>query len=70
MRLVTLEIDDYLYNFFAGAGQTAGGKTAETVMTDTLYKIAGEFSEEIRKQRQDYSEKLFNKQKPRFLRRN
>ncbi|CAB1250692.1 protein of unknown function [Ruminococcaceae bacterium BL-6] len=44
MKKVTLTVDDYLYAFYQKVGENAGGIKAEQVMTDTLFKLAGELS--------------------------
>lgn len=40
---VTLTMDDYLYEFYRGVGLQAG-IAAEQVMSDTLFKLAGELA--------------------------
>lgn len=43
MKRVTFEIEDYLYEFYQKAGAGAG-RTAEQVMSDMLFRFAGESS--------------------------
>lgn len=44
MKRVTLNIPEYLFSFYERVGKTAGGISAEKVMEDTLFKLAGELS--------------------------
>ena len=44
MREVTIAIDDYLYEFYQKVGKNAGGISADKVMADALFKLAGELS--------------------------
>lgn len=44
MKTVTLKVEEYLYLFYQKVGQQSGGKTAEQVMADALFKLAGELS--------------------------
>ena len=44
MREVTLKIEDFLYDFYRKIGQQAGGPSPENVMSDALFKLAGELS--------------------------
>lgn len=44
MKRVTITIEDYLYVFYKKVGQQAGGLSAEQVMADALFKLAGELS--------------------------
>ena len=44
MKKVTLMIPEYLFDFYAKVGKTAGGLSPEKVMSDTLFKLAGEIS--------------------------
>ena len=44
MKQVTLTMEDYLYEFYRRVGQNAGGRSAETVMADALFQLAGELS--------------------------
>ncbi|CAB1246479.1 conserved protein of unknown function [Ruminococcaceae bacterium BL-6] len=37
-------IDDYLYAFYMKVGKNAGGVKPEQVMSDALFKLAGELS--------------------------
>lgn len=43
MKRVTIEIEDYLYEFYKKVGNGAG-RTAEQVMSDMLFRFAGESS--------------------------
>jgi len=43
MKKVVLLIDDILYPFYEKIGKQVG-KTAEQVMSDALFKLAGELS--------------------------
>jgi len=45
MRKVELMIDEILYPFYERIGKNVG-KTAEQVMSDALFKLAGELSYE------------------------
>lgn len=44
MKKVTITIEDHLYEFYRKVGQNAGGRKAEIVMADALFKMAGELS--------------------------
>lgn len=44
MKKVTLKIPDYLFAFYAEVGKKAGNISAEKVMADALFKLAGELS--------------------------
>ena len=44
MREVNLKIEDFLYDFYRKIGQQAGGLPLEKVMSDALFKLAGELS--------------------------
>ena len=44
MREVKLKIEDFLYDFYRRIGQQAGGLPPEKVMSDALFKLAGELS--------------------------
>lgn len=44
MKKVTLMIPEYLFDFYSKVGQKAGGLSPEKVMSDALYKLAGELS--------------------------
>lgn len=44
MKLVTLLVDDFLYDFYKKVGENAGGVKPEKVMADALLKLAGELS--------------------------
>lgn len=43
MKKVTIEVEDYLYEFYRKVGAGAG-RTAEQVMGDMLFRFAGESS--------------------------
>lgn len=44
MKLVIISVENYLYEFYRKVGQSAGGLSAEQVMSDALLKLAGELS--------------------------
>ena len=44
MKQVTIKMEEYLYDFYKKVGQQAGGVSAEIVMADALFKLAGELS--------------------------
>jgi len=44
MKTVQITLEDYLYDFYAKVGEKAGGRKAEQVMADALFKLAGELS--------------------------
>lgn len=41
MKKVTVQVEDYLYEFYRKVGQQAGGIPVEQVMGDVLFKLAG-----------------------------
>lgn len=43
MKKVTIEMEDFLYEFYKKVGTNAG-RTAEQVMGDVLFRFAGESS--------------------------
>lgn len=43
MKKVTVQVEDYLYDFYRKVGQQAGGIAVE-VTADALFKLAGELS--------------------------
>lgn len=43
MKKVTIELDDYLYEFYKKVGSGVG-RTAEQVISDMLFRFAGESS--------------------------
>ena len=43
MKKVSIEVEDFLYEFYRKVGARAG-KTAEQVMSDMLFRFAGESS--------------------------
>ena len=44
MKQITLTMEESLYNFYKMGGQQAGGLSPETVMSDALFKLAGELA--------------------------
>ena len=44
MKKVTIELEDFLYQFYQKVGETAGGISVEQVLSDSLFKLAGELS--------------------------
>ena len=44
MKTVTLEVEDYLYEYYQKIGKSAGGLSAEKVMADALFRLAGGLS--------------------------
>jgi hypothetical protein len=44
MQKVTIEVPDYLYKFYENIGKNAGGIQVEKVISDSLFKLAGELS--------------------------
>lgn len=44
MKTVTLNVPEYVYDFYQKVGLAAGGLPAEQVMADSLFKLAGELS--------------------------
>ena len=44
VKEVTVQVEDYLYDFYRKVGQQAGGIPVEKVMADALFKLAGELS--------------------------
>ena len=44
MKKVTIIIPEYLFDFYKKVGKTAGGISPEQVMSDALFKLAGELS--------------------------
>ena len=44
MKKVTVQVEDYLYDFYRKVGQQTGGIAVEKVMADALFKLAGELS--------------------------
>ena len=51
MILVTLALDPGVYAFYAAIGQQTG-RTAEQVLSDALFKLAGELSIQAIKKKQ------------------
>jgi len=47
MKRVTIEMEEFLYEFYKKVGKQAGGLSAEKVMSDVLFKLAGDLSAEI-----------------------
>lgn len=44
MKKVTVSLDDTVYQFYQKAGKSAGGLPTEQVISDALFKLAGELS--------------------------
>ena len=44
MKKVTVQVEDYLYDFYRKVGQQAGGIAVEKVMADALFKLVDELS--------------------------
>ena len=44
VKKITIKVPDYLFAFYERAGKQAGGIPAEKVMSDALFKLAGELS--------------------------
>ncbi len=44
MKEIKLQVEDYIYEFYKNIGICAGGKSTERVMTDALFRLAGEMS--------------------------
>ncbi len=44
MKEIKLQVEDYVYEFYRNIGKCAGGKSVEQVMTDALFRLAGEMS--------------------------
>ena len=44
MKKVTLTLPEYLFDFYKEVGTKAGGLSPEKVMSDALFKLAGELS--------------------------
>ena len=44
MKKVTLLVPEYLFDFYEKVGKTAGGLSPEKVMSDAIFKLAGELS--------------------------
>ena len=44
MKKVTITVEDIIYEFYKRIGEQAGGIAPEQVMSDTLFKLAGELS--------------------------
>lgn len=44
MKEVRITLPEYLYEFYQKIGQQAGGLSPEQVISDTLFKLAGELS--------------------------
>ncbi len=47
MKKVSLDLDDYLFEFYKKVGENSGGLPPETVMADALFKFAGELSMKV-----------------------
>lgn len=44
MKKLTIAVPDYVFTFYEKVGKQAGGISAEKVMSDALFKLAGELS--------------------------
>ena len=44
MKKVTITVEDFIYEFYKRVGEQAGGILPEQVMSDALFKLAGELS--------------------------
>ena len=44
MKKVTIAVPDYLFAFYEKVGKQAGDISAEKVMADALFKLAGELT--------------------------
>lgn len=44
MKKITLKVPDCLFAFYEKVGKQAGGISAEQVISDALFKLAGELS--------------------------
>jgi hypothetical protein len=44
MKKITITIDDYLYDFYKKIGENAGGIKPEKIISDVLFRTAGELS--------------------------
>ena len=44
MKQITLTMEESLYNFYKKVGQQVGGLSPEKVMSDALFKLAGELA--------------------------
>ena len=53
MKTVSIMIDDFLYEFYRKVGENAGGISPETVMSDSLFKLAGDLSLNALKSKSD-----------------
>lgn len=47
MKVVRLEVEDYIFEFYKKIGEMAGGLTTEQVMSDALFKFAGDISVKV-----------------------
>lgn len=44
MKKVTIRLEDTVYQFYQKVGERAGGIPVEQVLSDALFKLAGELS--------------------------
>lgn len=44
MKKITITVEDFIYEFYKRVGEQAGGIPTEQVMSDALFKLAGELS--------------------------
>ena len=49
MKEIKLQVEDYVYEFYKNIGICAGGKSTEQVMTDALFRLAGETKKKSRR---------------------
>lgn len=56
MKQITLAVEEDVYVFYQKIGQTAGGRSVETVMQDALFQLAGRLSSDMLHARPEYSE--------------
>lgn len=57
MKTVSIMIDDFLYEFYRKVGENAGGISPEAVMSDSLFKLAGNLSLNALKCKNDYNKR-------------
>ena len=55
MKTVKIKVDDLIYTFYQKVGQQAG-LPVEQVMSDALFKFAGELSVELEKRKRNERE--------------
>ncbi len=47
MKQVIIAVEEDLYRFYQKIGKAAGGRSAETVMGDALFQLAGQLSSQM-----------------------